>query len=114
MAFLLNDAKTRMGILPADATKDTILQVALDTALALAETYCNRRFMYASETATFHYPYSQSLQLNRYPLEQVVGIVPVGQVAIGGDQYQVILGAGQIKSLGWLSAKHRCHICRRL
>ena len=105
MAFLLNDAKTRKGILPADATKDAILQVALDTALALAETYCNRRFMYASETATFHYPYSQSLQLNRYPLEQVVGIVPVGQVAIGGDQYQVILGAGQIKSLGWLSAK---------
>ena len=105
MAFLLNDAKTRQGILPADSTKDTILQVALDTALALAETYCNRRFMYATETATFHYPFSQSLQLNRYPLEQVVGIVPVGQVAIGTDQYQVILGAGQIKSLGWLSAK---------
>ena len=105
MAFLLNDAKTRKGILPADTTKDAILQVALDTALALAQVYCNRWFMYASEVATFHYPYSQSLQLNRYPLEQVVSITPVGQVAIGTDQYQVILGAGQIKSLGWLSAK---------
>ena len=105
MAFLLNDAKTRKGILPADTTKDAILQVALDTALALAETYCNRRFMYASEVATFHYPCSQSLQLNRYPLEQVVDITPVGQGAIGTDQYQAILGAGQIKSLGWLSAK---------
>ena len=105
MSFLLNDAKTRQGILPADTTKDTILQVTLDTALALAETYTNRRFMYAAETATFHYPFGQSLQLNRYPLEQVVGVTPVGQVAIGTDQYQVILGAGQIKSLGWLSAK---------
>ena len=105
MTFLLADAKARKGILPADTTKDLFLQVALDTALALAEAYTNRRFMYAAETATFHYPFGQSLQLNRYPLEQVVSITVPGQTAIAANQYQVILGAGQIKSLGWLSAK---------
>ena len=46
MPFLIADAKARKGILPADTTKDLILQVSLDTALALAETYCNRHFMY--------------------------------------------------------------------
>jgi hypothetical protein len=106
MTFLLADAKARKGILPADTTKDLILQVSLDTALALAETWCNRRFMYkAVELETFSYPFAQGLQLSRYPLESVASVTPVGQTAIGTDMYQAVLKTGQIKSLGWLSAK---------
>ena len=106
MAFLIADAKARKGILPADTTKDLILQVSLDTALALAETYCNRHFMYkAVELETFSYPFARGLQLSRYPLESVTSVTPVGQTAIGTDTYQAVLKTGQIKSLGWLSAK---------
>jgi len=80
--------------------------VSLDTALALAETYCNRHFMYkAVELETFSYPFAQGLQLTRYPLESVASVTPVGQTAIGTDTYQAVLKTGQIKSLGWLSAK---------
>ena len=106
MPFLIADAKARKGILPVDTTKDLILQVSLDTALALAETYCNRHFMYkAVELETFSYPFARGLQLSRYPLESVASVTPVGQTAIGTDAYQAVLKTGQIKSLGWLSAK---------
>jgi hypothetical protein len=103
MAFLLADAKTRQGILPADSTKDVVLQASLDTALALAETYCNRRFTYAAETASFYFPFGTTLQLNRYPIEQVTSVTPLNQVAYGSQNYKVVLGTGQIKSRGWLA-----------
>jgi len=45
MMFDLANAKTRLGILPADATKDAFLQSSLDVALSFAETYCDRWFM---------------------------------------------------------------------
>ncbi len=103
MTFNLLGAKARKGISPADPTQDAVLQVSLDTAKALAEMYCNRKFDYAAETATFHFPYTQTLQLNRYPLEQVVSVADSKGALLAAGNYQVILGVGQIKSAGWLS-----------
>ena len=68
--FDLSTAKTRLNI--TGTTQDTALQVALDTALALAETYCDRYFMYqANEIEKFVHAHSNTLSLKRYPIEMI-------------------------------------------
>ena len=68
--FDLATAKTRLNI--TGTTQDAELQMALDTALALAETYCDRYFMYqANETEKFVHAHSNTLSLKRYPIEMI-------------------------------------------
>ena len=108
--FDLATAKTRLNII--GATQDAALQACLDTALAVAEKYCDRQFMYAADSASFYYPYQMGLQLTRFPLEQVTSVLgsngnsylnfkmnkPTGQVlfagAIGSDQIDVTYAGG--------------------
>ena len=108
--FDLSTAKTRLNIV--GATQDAALQACLDTALAVAEKYCDRQFMYAADSASFYYPYQMGLQLTRFPLEQVTSVLgsngnsylnfkmnkPTGQVlfagAVGSDQIDVAYSGG--------------------
>lgn len=48
MAFTQVDALDRLP--PLTPQQDMLVQPLLDTALALAETYCNRKFMLDDET----------------------------------------------------------------
>lgn len=68
MMFDLAAAKTRLGILPADTTKDAFLQSSLDVALSFAETYCDRWFMKQDETEVLTHD-NGVISLHRYPLE---------------------------------------------
>lgn len=70
MAFDLATAKLRLGS-PATVA-DAVIQAGLNTALAVAERYCDRTFMYQAETARFYYWTGAALQLPRYPVEQVI------------------------------------------
>ena len=63
-------AKTRLGI--TGTTQDALLQVALDTSMALAERYCDRKFAYAAETVKFMHFAGRTMFLPRYPIEQVL------------------------------------------
>ena len=110
MAYDLATAKARLNI--TGATQDAALQACLDTALAIAEKYCDRQFMYAVDLASFYYPYQEGLQLTRFPLEQVTSVLgsngnsylnfkmnkPTGQVlfagAVGSDQIDVTYAGG--------------------
>ena len=65
--FDLATAKTRLNI--TGTTQDAELQVALDTALAIAEGYCDRKFMHASQVETFTHSSGNSISLIRYPLD---------------------------------------------
>ena len=96
MAWDISGAKVFLGLPAAvNPALDPQIQVGLDTALALAETYCNRLFSYAAETAAFTHPGSGVLQLARYPLEQVSN-VSNDSGTISNKNYHVIYGAGQI------------------
>lgn len=68
--FDLATAKARLGA--SDGSKDAIIQMGLDTALAMAERYCDRRFAYAAETARFYHFQGDTLFLPRYPIEAVI------------------------------------------
>ena len=66
--FDLTTAKTRLNI--TGTTQDAALQVALDAALAIAEGYCDRKFMHNStQVETFTHVSGTSVSLIRYPLD---------------------------------------------
>lgn len=65
-------AKSRLGI--TDNLQDALLQTTLDTALKIAESYCDRQFMYATQRATFYHVHGDSLQLRRFPIEQIISL----------------------------------------
>lgn len=76
MAFDLATAKAKLSI--TDNTQDVVLQASLDAALNLAEKYCDRLFMYATQRATFYHVDSERLQLRRFPVDQEIKFEPKG------------------------------------
>ena len=72
--FDLATAKARLSI--TDATQDAVLQTTLDASLAFAEVYCDRKFMYADETANFYHTHDGSVQLHRYPIGTIHSVAP--------------------------------------
>lgn len=67
--FDLATAKTRLGI--TGTAQDTQLQNALDIALAWAENYCDRYFMYQGQEEVFTHYHGPTLSLKRYPIESI-------------------------------------------
>lgn len=94
MPYDLATAKTRLMI--AGTTQDAMVQLCLDSALDLAEQYCDRRFMLASETATVTHMHGNTISLPRYPLVQVISVSDDKGAAVGSTTYHVIKGTGQI------------------
>ena len=71
----LAGAKVYLGLPAAvDPVLDPKIQIGLDTALAVAESYCDRKFMYATDSATFTHNHSGVLQVMRYPIERVSSV----------------------------------------
>jgi hypothetical protein len=112
MAFDLVAAKARLNL--SGSSSDAMVQVAIDTALAIAERYCDRAFLYKAETASFYYFMGEALQLPRYPVEQVSTVTgftntinyrlhhSVGQVQFGhqvSSDYATVTYAGGYRVL---------------
>jgi len=94
MTWDLAGAKARLQI--ADTSKDALITSTLATSLAVAELYCNRKFSYAAERATFTHPHGEALQLSRFPIEQVVSVNGDNNQAMATGKYHVINNTGQI------------------
>ena len=70
MAYDLATAKNKLGIL--DATQDAEVTAALNAALAFAEHYCDRRFLYARETLRkFVDRDFEGVFVDRYPIAKI-------------------------------------------
>jgi hypothetical protein len=92
--FDLLTAHSRLGL--TDASKDYYVNLGIATALAIAEKYCDRNFMQATETAKFYYVVGETLQLSRYPITAVTSISGSSGSTLNTNSYKVNLGAGQI------------------
>ncbi len=68
--FDLATAKTRLNI--TDTLSDALITTGINTALAVAERFCDRKFSYASETVKFYHFFGDTLFLPRYPVESIV------------------------------------------
>ena len=86
-AFDLAAAKARLGI--TDALKDTLIQIALDASLAVAESYCDRKFIWAKESAAFYDVYARRLQVKRYPITSVLHVKSTNGTDYASDRYRI-------------------------
>ena len=76
MSFDLKSARVRVGLPADDSSKDPQIKGALNAALAIAENYCDRYFVWVeNETARFYYEASKRYSLKRYPIEVVSEVV---------------------------------------
>lgn len=75
-----------------------LIQTAFDMALALAEKYCDRQFLYKAERATFTHPFAPALQLSRYPIEQIVAVTGDNTAVTG---YHMEAGTGRVVLDSW-------------
>lgn len=76
MTWDISAGRIRAGLTAGDVSQDAVLQVAMDQALALAELYCNRYFLYATQTDTFTSYTHWALSLTRYPIESFSSASP--------------------------------------
>jgi hypothetical protein len=91
MPFDLATAKLRA---PSLVVPDLVIQGYLDAALAVAERYCGRSFLYKAETAKFYFWVGSALQLPRFPVEQVTNVTGIASNLIG---WKVHHAAGQVE-----------------
>jgi len=75
MSFDIESARVRVGLDASDTSKDAQLVGAMNASLAIAENYCDRKFMFkAAERAKFYYQVSKRYTLKRYPIEAVLKV----------------------------------------
>jgi Phage gp6-like head-tail connector protein len=104
--FDLATAKTRLGI--ADTSKDVLIGSVLNAAKSIAENYCDRKFDYAAETATFTHPQGNTLSLPRYPLNSIVSVTHGDNATPEATSaYHWIAGTGQIVFDRYLATAHK-------
>jgi hypothetical protein len=68
--FDLATAKIRLGL--TTTAQDALVTLTLSTAIAVAERYCDRKFMYAAETVKFYDFHGHMMFLPRYPIVAVL------------------------------------------
>lgn len=71
MSLTLEAAYTRTGLEPVNAQNDAILEMAMNTALAVVENYLDRKITFDSSEDKFYYNHHTSFALDRYPIEQI-------------------------------------------
>jgi hypothetical protein len=80
MAFDLATAKTRLGI--TGTAQDALITSACNAALAAAENYCDRRFLYKRDSVSFYDARSRKLSLDRYPIVSINTISAKGSGSV--------------------------------
>lgn len=95
MSFDIASARVRIGLMANDTSKDALLNAALQTALTLAENYCDRQFTRKTEKIEFYQFISDQAQLSRFPVVRVDSIERDG-VIVPPNLYNVHHMAGRI------------------
>ena len=76
MSFNIESARVRVGLDASDTSKDAQISGALNSSLAVAENFCDRKFMFkALERAKFYYQTSKLYSLKRYPINAVFQVI---------------------------------------
>jgi hypothetical protein len=81
----LETLRVRIGLLATDTSKDTELTAAMNTALAIAERYCNRFFAFGNQTETFVHKFGSAVQLHRIPVTSISEMSPEHAYHIDAD-----------------------------
>jgi hypothetical protein len=75
MALKIEDLRLRVGLANNDASRDAEIEFAKRSAIALMESYCDRKFPFETDIEqAVHYD-GVTLSLRRYPVEKVTIIL---------------------------------------
>jgi hypothetical protein len=77
MTWDIDAARARIGLVEGDDSQDTNLTAAMATALAVAESYCDRYFMQQADTQEFTAPIGPTLLVRRWPLVALTSLAPL-------------------------------------
>lgn len=77
MTWDIESARLRIGLPEDNTSQDAALQAAMDTALAVAESYCDRRFLLEEDTQEFSEPIAATLLVRRWPLVSLTSLMPL-------------------------------------
>ncbi len=77
MTWDIDAARARIGLVEGDATQDASLTAAMATALAVAESYCDRRFLLQADEQEFTEPIQATLLVRRWPLVSLTNLKPL-------------------------------------
>lgn len=75
MTWDVTTAKARLGL--EGTEQDALVQSAMDLAVAVAEGYCDRRFLKKADTQEFTTPCGPTLLVRRYPLVSLESLGPL-------------------------------------
>lgn len=84
----IEQLRARAGLEAGDTSKDTELQAAYATALAICENYTDRKFTAAADTDNFTHVTGYSLSLSRYPVTDITLLTVDGQERTSQDYHQ--------------------------
>jgi hypothetical protein len=68
------DLRDRAGLVAGDTSKDAALNISAAAVVALAESYCDRKFSYQGELEEFIHKDGHIISLRRYPIEAIKAI----------------------------------------
>ena len=95
--YEIEKLRVKAGLIPTDTSKDTELESAADVALSIAEGYCDRYFLKATQEETFVHILNRSVLLKRYPVESITTFdpkfryhidMPVGAILFDGNVFE--------------------------
>ena len=95
MSFDLETAKNRLNI--TDASKDDEIKLAIDTSLAVAENYCDRKFLFSTEEEDFIFKTNESFALVRYPIDKINSTENESGQPITDNFYEIDADAGLVR-----------------
>jgi hypothetical protein len=94
--WTLEKAKSILGI--TGTTQDVEVELAMLTSMAIAESYCNRKFLRATDNVEFHeHSLDHVLDLKRYPIVQVKVTDLKTDTEIPATAYSVYNNHGLVK-----------------
>jgi hypothetical protein len=96
MAFDTASGRLQVGLLAADATQDVQIAAAMSVALAYAENYCDRNFLFKRQIARKRFTrFGEDIFMDRYPIGRVYAITYVTSgMAIASTNYFVHAQSG--------------------
>lgn len=94
--FILEEARVRVGLDPADTSQDQVLMATMNASLSFVETYLNRKLLYASQEERYYYTGGHSLQLTRFPVDVILSVERDSGVMIDARQFKVNRDAGTL------------------
>jgi len=74
MEFTLDTLRDRIGLEPADTSKDVELTFSMELVISLMERYLDRRLLIADEVEKFTHVIANKISLIRYPIHSITSI----------------------------------------